>query len=480
MNREMVKKLAEICVVALTLTVSGTVFAQSTWTGAAGNGSWSDAGNWNGGVPSLTSTATFNSTGTTIDVSGASVRGMYFTAGAGSFTFNSSGSPFTVGNGLVFNIAAAVTSATMTYSGPLTFELGGSSLRFQNFATTTDATFNITGNITGNTSATGGLIQLEGNGDNRGTISGNITQGTGSLLSINKVNAGTWTISGNITTTGSVTVSQGRLNLGGDNSGLSGGVVMGTAATIGIGSVTALGTGTLTLGRGYLENLTGGTFNASNNMIWNSNNTLNVNTQDGIGNINLTGTMAMAQAASFLIAQSSTMTLGVVTGKFRVNKSGNATSGQGTLIINHSQNDGTYTVSSGALVVNDQLIALDGVSNTTLLLASAPSNGGTFTLNGLTFDLSAATVTDGQTWNIFGTNVSSANLGLGFTISGGGAWVDSSGIWSMTNGAGIWSFNQSSGILSVTAIPEPSIWTLISVGAGLLFFVGCRKRRASV
>ncbi|MDR0534549.1 MAG: PEP-CTERM sorting domain-containing protein [Verrucomicrobiales bacterium] len=476
MNREIVKKWAGICVAVL---ATSAAFAQSTWTGVAGNGNWSDAGNWSGGVPGLTSTATFNSAGTTIDVSGAAIRGMYFTGGAGSFTFNSSSSPFTVGNGLVFNIAAAVTSATMTYSGPLTFELGSSSLRFQNFATATDATFNITGNITGNTSATGGLIQLEGNGDNRGTISGNITQGTGSLLSINKTNAGTWTISGNITTTGSITVSQGRLNLSGNNSGLSGSVVLGNAATIGVGSATALGTGTLTLGRGYLENLTGGTFTSSNNMIWNSNNTLNVNTQDGIGNINLTGTMAMAQAASFLIAQSSTVTLGAVTGKFRVNKSGNATSGQGTLIINHSQNDGSYSVSSGALVVNDQLIALDGIGGTTLLLASAPSNGGTFTLNGLTFDLSGATLTDGQTWSIYGSNMTAAYLGAGFAVNG---FTNSGGIWTLVNGTDTWTFNQSTGqlSLSISQIPEPSTWALMGVGVGLLFWVGCWKRRASI
>jgi autotransporter-associated beta strand protein len=478
MKTSMIKKMAGLGITAAVMLSGGAMFGQSTWTGAAGDGKWSSAVNWDEGVPVTLTTAIFNITGTTIDTSDASVKNINFTEGAGSFEFNSAGTPFTIGSGTI-SIASTVSSATMTFGGLLTLNTGNGAVAFMNAST--DSVFNITGNITGNTSETGGVIQLgTRNINGNGTISGNITQGANSLLSIVKDGTSTWTISGDITTTGSVNVTQGRLNLSGNNSGLSGNVTLGNNTTIGIGSATALGTGTLTLGRGNLLNLTGATFTASNNMIWTGNNTLNINTEDNTGNINLTGTMTVLNnGASIQVLQSSTLTLGTVTGEFKLTKAGNAGAGQGTLIINHSQNNGEYTVNSGALVVDDQLITLNGDASTILSLTAAPANNGSFTLNSLTFDLSGANVTDGQTWEIYNNIIKgnpSTYLGADFAVNG---FTNSDeNIWTLVDGTDTWSFAQLTGVLSVAQIPEPSVWTLLGLGAGLLVWVGYRQRKA--
>ncbi|MDR1192125.1 MAG: autotransporter-associated beta strand repeat-containing protein [Verrucomicrobiales bacterium] len=105
----------------------------------------------------------------------------------------------------------------------------------------------INGNITNATSGTMSLLLNGGNNNKWNKINGNISDG---------VNGAT-----------SVSLSTGNLwSLNGDNSAMSGGVNSNAnGTTLGIGSATALGTGTLTLARTTVYNTSGGDLTLTTN-----------------------------------------------------------------------------------------------------------------------------------------------------------------------------------------------------------------------
>jgi autotransporter-associated beta strand protein len=253
------------------------------------------------------------------------------------------------------------------------------------------------------------------------------------------------------------------MTLSGSNS-FTGGV---TAGSININSSTALGTGTLSLGRNSnFDNTSGASLTLA------TNNNINLNDQTstfkGTNDLSLgSGTVSMTNNKT-LAVQASKLTMGTLAaGAFSLTKSG-----AGVLVINNSIGTGAFVVSAGTLEIDSQLITLSGISSNKLNATGT----GVFKLGSLSFDLTNADLTNGNTWSIWGSATTNWDLSS-FQLTG---WSDSGGQWSMANGQGLWSFNQSTGILSFSAIPEPSTWTLMGIGAGLLVWVGYRKRKANI
>src|SRR4051812_47765703 len=69
------------CFLGVGARVAFAQFADTTWTGLAGNGLWGDAGNWSNGVPTRDRTAEMKKT-TTIDLGGTTreAKWVYMTA----------------------------------------------------------------------------------------------------------------------------------------------------------------------------------------------------------------------------------------------------------------------------------------------------------------------------------------------------------------------------------------------------------------
>ncbi len=277
-------------------------------------------------------------------------------------------------------------TAANTYSGGTTLNAGVLS-----FANTALGAGNITFGGSGtlqwngaNTQDVSSTIQAIGSGITAtfDTNGNNVTLAAvlGGNGAIAKIGAGALTLTGGNTFAGGATQSAGQLN---------------------INNATAIGSGTLTIGGGTIDNTSGGAITLSNNnavtisgsFTFTGSNALNL----GTGGVLLAGNKTIA-------ANASTLTLGGV-----VSDGGNGFSlskaGGGTLTLN-----GANTLSGGVTT-----------SNGTLNLGNAGAIGsGTFTINGGAIDNtsgSAMTLTgnDTQVWGgsftFAGTN--SLNLGTG-------------------------------------------------------------------
>ena len=211
------------------------------------------------------------------------------------------------------------------------------------------------GSTSGNITLSGGTITL---GGTTPTItvnnsSGNITSVLAGSAGLTKAGTGTLVLSGANTYAGATTLSAGTLDL---NSG------------------TAIGTGTLTITGGVLNNTSGSDITLTNNNAqnWNAN-----FTYAGTGNLNMgTGAVTMSAARTVAVNANTLTVGGAISGAFALNKANGGTliltgnntfsggvimnSNGGTIIAGHNNALGTGTFLYNGN--NLQLILLDGIT----------------------------------------------------------------------------------------------------------------------
>ncbi|MGD0464871.1 MAG: Ig-like domain repeat protein, partial [Tepidisphaeraceae bacterium] len=215
----------------------------------------------------------------------------------------------------------------------------------------------------------------------------------------------------------------GAVALAGANS-YSGGTTLPSGATLDINSSTAIGTGTLTINGGTIDNTSGSaiTLSTNNAQTWGGNFTFN-----GTNALNL-GTGAVTLGASLSVtANGSPLTVGGVIGDGG-NGYGITEAGNGTLALS-----GTNTFSSGMTL-----------SAGTLDINNAAAIGtGTFTINGGTIDnTSGGAITlsnnNAQTWGANFTFGGTNNLNLGTgAVTLGGSLQLTTGAGNLTVGGAI-------------------------------------------
>ncbi len=209
--------------------------AQSTWTGAS-SPSWSDPGNWMGGVPTAGVTATFNgpSANTAVSLGGLAqpVGTIAFdTASAAAYTFSGN-----AGDAFVFDVAGGV-SASSTVAATQTFNsaiqnLGA--LIITNNTTGTAAPLLFNGPFSLASGGSADLLTVANTGPV--TISGSF--GT-NFTAVSKTGAGALTLSGtNTAFTGNITVAAGTVLVGANDALGSGGTIQMNGGTLTLQGVT--------------------------------------------------------------------------------------------------------------------------------------------------------------------------------------------------------------------------------------------------
>jgi autotransporter-associated beta strand protein len=299
------------------------------WNGAL-DAQWATSGNWDGGVPGPADTATFNNAAngnTTLDLGGgATIKTILFdsasaaayTIGSGdignqTLTLNDSGRiqlSVSVANNQLFN--AAITLGTAT----------AASYTLTNAASA--RTLTLAGNIGGGSGGAAGAKTLNIGSVGTTVIGGVITNGGATSVALTKTGAGVLTLTNANTFSGGLTLATGTLRLN---------------------NATALGTGTLTIAGGTLDNTSGGAISNANNNVqsWNGNFSF-----AGSGPLHL-GTGAVTLSANRTVtATANALTVGGVVGggAFSLTKAG--VSGRLALSGANTYSGGTV-VSAGTL-----------------------------------------------------------------------------------------------------------------------------------
>jgi fibronectin-binding autotransporter adhesin len=460
------------------LTPHATFAATLTWNGTGND--WNTTGDWNStpaAIPAAADTVLFNSLGNTNPAvslaASVNVKTITFTSGAGAYTIGGAGT-LTLTTGGTISADNLITGPEVI-SNAITLgnATGATSYTFASNSANAANTLNFGGNITGDTNATATTTSLTLSGSNKGlnTLSGNLSDGTGAL-SLTMGGGSTWLLSGN-------------------NTGMTGGVIMGIGSTLLIGSNTALGTGTVTA-----ANLAGTCYfgagaanvTVSNDFTLNSNCTT---TFVGSGNLTINGTFTPIRITnvSFFNLGKGTLTFG---GSFKTSGNGNYTvmDGTGDMIF-------AGTIDNGGQLVNigTGKTTISGVNNAggywgyggTLVLDTSSSGtrlAGTLNLGGVMLNLSGGTSNQTVTSTTFrmgqtiiqDTNSGSAQIALGSITAKGAAMVNfGAGVATTTTGnssgilGGMYTFGGTDwavGNGSTTAISGYSSYTLFASVAG--------------
>ncbi|MCB1129614.1 MAG: autotransporter-associated beta strand repeat-containing protein [Verrucomicrobiae bacterium] len=215
--------------------------AQATYVNAASDswnvnaaGNWVDSGNWLGGnVPGAGDTATFGNVvltanrTVTVD-SNRAISGIVFNnTNTGAFGYTLNGGNFLLGNAGTISVEG-VTTGNKTENVNSAIQFQGATALFSNTSSGATHTLNIAGNLTTAATATTLTLHATNSSTNllQGTISGNI--------GVVKTGAGTWSIRfGNNNFNGGLEVQAGTIDL--------------------YNSITAGGSGTITLNGGNLS-----------------------------------------------------------------------------------------------------------------------------------------------------------------------------------------------------------------------------------
>ncbi len=224
------------------------------WTGEAGDGIWSNAGNWSGNVPGVagagttanTDTAMFNGATTsnplTIDAGGINVQNITFdTANVNSMTIGTTSGPplLLTADGIIQTTSSVVTPQTI--NAPLVLE---GDYTIISGATSAAATLTFGGRIAPAASISGtSTLTLTGDNAGANTISGVLADGSGSSkLAIFKDGVGTWILTAANSFTGGMTVYSGTLrfaNTTGTNATVAGVATISNGATLELAGTSA-------------------------------------------------------------------------------------------------------------------------------------------------------------------------------------------------------------------------------------------------
>jgi fibronectin-binding autotransporter adhesin len=338
--------------IGLTFMAGSPVFATTdTWNG--GTADWNTIGNWSGGIPINSSTATFTGSANpniTLSSNGIAANLLFNTATA--YTIGTVG-----GSSINLALSGSVTStastdtAIQTINAPLilgTVGTGGAFAdAFQSNSTTASAVLNIGGAITGVSAAGSTSITFAGTNLGINTVSGIISDGGGSNATSLTFNSNTannnWYVTGTNTYTG--------------------GTATGGNGTLMIGNNSALGSGTLTLsGTGVIQ--ADGTARSLSNAVL----------------VSSSGVIGGASNLTFGGAFTFVSTGGTVT----VNDTGVATISGNTYLSNVSGTGGNATFitgPSGNLVLSGPISDFNGSGIAGALNLTA-GTGSTITLSG--------------------------------------------------------------------------------------------------
>ena len=423
--------------------------ATDTWTGAAGDGLWSSAGNWSPAVPTAADTALFNiatSTAVSLNAAAQSVKVIDFDTSVGSFTFN------TGGTGGVFNLTSAgsiallstatSTGLTETFNTPIS--LGGS-YTFTNSRADTTSALVFNGNVTNTATST---LTLSGGGTGTGNlIAGNISDGTGVQSLAFTATAGKWTLSGANSYSGLTNFNgNGALTLSGTNSSTTG------------QTTTASASGTLVLNNASNGGLAGGQFNLNGGAI-----------QSGVANLSLSNNFVQQGTPLF------NGTNGITINGTLTNSGGNRTLTSSIVGNTLTLAGNVYLSESTATGRN---FTINGSGKTLISGIVADAAGGAGTAGSLTLNATA-----GATVTLTGANTYSGGttLTLGILVLGQSSTVTSGVLVSGALGTGTLALGNSTNAIlqdNGTAVTVANSVTTSgttgvgSAGTGSLIFDG--------
>jgi autotransporter-associated beta strand protein len=426
-----------------------------------------------GGTIELNGANTFSGGSNTNTAAGQTVvLGNDSALGTGTFSVNVS-STIQAGTGGHSISNAVVLAADTTIAGADNLTLSG------NITSSGAATRTLTVNNSAATTLSGGnvfLSELTGTGRTLlingsgaitiGDVIANFNGGAGTAGSLVYQGTNTLTLSGTNTFTGNTSIRSGTVSVASiGNSGANGNLGAGT--TINLGSTTTTGT-LLYTGSGEttskILNLSGTTGGGTID-------------QSGTGLLNFTGTnTATGIGSKTLTLQGSTAGTGEISGAI-VNGSGTTAlvkNGTGTWTLSSVSNtfSGGTTINGGTLVAfGDGTLGTGNVSLTASGVTLTLQSGA---VNNYIADTASISIVTGAVTNLSFTGTSDTVNG----ITLGGVVQTAQGTYgSLTSSADFKSDFFSGGGTLLLAIPEPSTWMMIGVGAILLAGVQRFRRK---
>lgn len=448
--------------------------ADATWIVNA-NGNWNDSTNWSGGnVPGSTT----STTNTDIATFGGSITGGVTNSidadrNIGGITFDydytGSGNGYSLKNnillsdgGVIQEISTATPSGSRIsrFQNDVYIQGDGGSATIRNTAASANVRMFLNGvqgtSTTGNTTT----LYLDGNNTAANTFGSRVNDGAnGGNLAIVKNGNGNWRLTAsNSDYSGGTTLNAGGLQYSGGTNNTS----------------TVLGTGTITINGGTLQNTEAAAAvkeftTISNAIVIGGNMTFSARTNNTTifsGDVNLTG--ATRQVTVSGNAGSKVVLAGVIS------NGGLTKAGSETLVL---RGKNTYT---GDTTVNAGTLMLEKDSGLTFDIGANGVNNqitGTSTvfLDGeFTFDLSGADSTPGNSWLIVDVDNLTETFGTNFFVH---SFTDGgSGNWTLADGYKTWTFQESTGVLNV--VPEPGSLALAAMGLGAML-LGRRRRMRS-
>jgi len=415
-------------------TTDGKWSDTGDWTGATAPGSTTvltstDIADFNAAIANSWGNAAGNPV--VIDSTTQNINGITFDAAAGNYFIGSTGgNSLLLTNGGTIQILSALTAtnAVETINAPLVIEGASATYTFaNNSANGTGAgvgTLNFGGGITGGAAGTT-VLTLSGTNTNANTISGIIANGSATTLGLTKSGAGTWVLSGSNSYTGNTTVSGGTLQINGSYAGNGTGNT--SLLTIGGGTLSVgSSAGTLTFGGdGYAYGAAVGDSGSTGTLIINGGVTniagaggtaasLNIgtNTGGGAGNGTVTITGGVLNVGSrILMSANSGSSLGTLTlsgGTLNLGYNGGYSLG--------GNQPGVFRLGGGTSTVNLN-------SGGTLKLFSFQSDSATAANTVVNFN--GATVQAQASNSYFFTNGAGTGVGIYTTkVQSGGAIID--------------------------------------------------------
>jgi autotransporter-associated beta strand protein len=436
-----------------TLTISGTGLASGSNIAGAIRSANGTSNTLQGKVNLAADARIFSATSTSLTLDVASGDAINLGAfnlnidGAGTHTVNDA----IVGTGGLVKSGSGITtlSAVNSYSGATDIQAGRVVL---------SGAGRLNSGAISVANASTGTLEFAVTGTN--TMANNIS-GNGSLLS----SSGETRFTGAVTSTGGLTINSNsavRIGNGGATGSYSGSTVLGNSAAqlifdrsdsythagdiSGNGSVVIAGAGTTTF--------TG------------------AKTYTGLTTVSL-GTLAVNGSVAGAMSVVSGATLqgnGTISGATTV--SGNLKPGNSPGLLTFAN---SLTLESSATttmeITGANSSGTRGATYDAVNVGSALTYGGALALN---FD-TLFTQNGNYTFNLFDFGSTSGSFGS-VSLAGvySGSFINTSGIWGLTQGDNSWSFNQGDGVLTFTVVPEPNV---AMVAGSLVLMAMLRRRR---